>query len=166
MTSPRLDSTASPTPTAPTWKINLLYDGECPLCVWEVNALKQKDKGRGLVKFTDIAADTYSAEDHGGVDYATAMGRIHAVLADGTVINNMEVFRQVYRVLGAGWIYAPTGWPIIGPLVDWVYGVWARWRLAITGRPSLETLLAEREARRTAVCEDRCRIEGTKAGHL
>ena len=121
--------------------------------------LKQKDQGRGLVKFTDIAEATYAAAENGGVDYATAMGRIHAVLADGTVINNVEVFRQVYRVLGAGWIYAPTGWPIIGPLVDWVYGLWARWRLAMTGRPSLDTLLAEREARLGAGCGDRCRVD-------
>ena len=159
MTSPRLDSTPVSQPTTPTWRINLLYDGECPLCVWEVNALKQKDKGRGLVKFTNIAEDTYSAADNGGVDYATAMGRIHAVLADGTVIKNVEVFRQVYQVLGAGWIYAPTGWPIIGPLVDWVYGVWAQWRLAITGRPSLDILLAKRDARRGECCGDRCRLD-------
>lgn len=158
MTSPRLEPTPTPS-TAPTWKIDLLYDGECPLCVGEVNLLKQKDKGRGLVKFTDIAEDTYTPADHGGVDYATAMGRIHAVLADGTVIRHVEVFRQVYRVLGSGWIYAPTGWPLLRPLVDWVYGVWARWRLAITGRPSLETLLAERESRRAVGCGDRCRVD-------
>ncbi|MFH7242496.1 MAG: thiol-disulfide oxidoreductase DCC family protein [Spirulina sp.] len=159
MTSPSLKPASASPSTAPTWRINLLYDGQCPLCLWEVEMLKRKDKGRGLVKFTDIAEDDYSAAENGGVDYATAMGRIHAVRADGTVIKNVEVFRQVYQVLGAGWIYAPTGWPILGPVVDWVYGLWARWRLAITGRPSLETLLAEREARLAAGCGDRCRAE-------
>ncbi len=138
------------------WQINLLYDGDCPLCVHEVNFLRQKDQGRGLVKFTDIADESYTAEQNGGVDYATAMGRIHAVLADGTVIKNVEVFRQVYRVLGIGWIYAPTGWPLVGPVVDWLYGVWAKWRLALTGRPSLKTILAEREARLGEGCGDRC----------
>ncbi len=150
--------TSSTASSTPTWKINLLYDGDCPLCLWEVEALKRKDKGRGLVKFTNIADQDYAAADNGGVDYATAMGRIHAVLADGTVINNVEVFRQVYRVLGVGWLYAPTGWPILGPLVDWVYGLWAQWRLAITGRPSLDTLLAQR-ASRAAACGERCRVD-------
>ena len=156
--SPASDPAIAPSLESPTWRINLLYDGECPLCVYEVNLLRKKDNGRGLVKFTDIADDAYSAADNGGVDYATAMGRIHAVLADGTVIKNVEVFRQVYRILGMGWLYAPTGWPVIGPLVDWVYGIWAKWRLAITGRPSLSTVLAEREAR-LAQCGDRCRID-------
>ena len=145
-------------PPAPTWRINLLYDGDCPLCVREVEFLRKKDRGRGLVKFTNIAADDYRAEANGGVDYATAMGRIHAVLADGTIVKNVEVFRQVYQVLGIGWIYAPTGWPLVGPMVDWVYGLWANWRLALTGRPSLKTLVAERDAR-LAGCGDRCQVD-------
>ena len=154
------DPTASPHQPAaavPRWKIKLLYDGDCPLCLREVNFLRQKDNGQGLVAFADIAADDYSPDDNGGVDFATAMNRIHAVKADGTVIQNVEVFRQVYDVLGIGWIYAPTRWPVLGPLVDWAYGVWANWRLAVTGRSSLKTILAEREARRTE-CGDRCRV--------
>lgn len=150
------------TENATPWQINLLYDGDCPLCLREVNFLRQKDNGRGLVAFTDIAADDYSPEENGGVDFATAMGRIHAVRADGTVIKNVEVFRQVYDVLGMGWIYAPTRWPIVGALVDWAYGVWAGWRLAVTGRPSLKTILAEREVTLSQGCgegeADRCRV--------
>jgi predicted DCC family thiol-disulfide oxidoreductase YuxK len=153
---------SSPAENAITWKIRLLYDGDCPLCLREVNFLRQKDNGRGLVVFTDIAAADYSPEENGGVDFATAMGRIHAVRADGTVIKNVEVFRQVYDVLGMGWIYAPTRWPIVGALVDWAYGVWADWRLAVTGRPSLKTILAEREAKLTQGCGEgeagRCRV--------
>jgi predicted DCC family thiol-disulfide oxidoreductase YuxK len=115
---------------------------------------EEKDGGRGLVAFTDIAAADYAAADNGGVDFATAMGRIHAVLPDGTVIKNVEVFRQVYAVLGMGWIYAPTRWLVVGALVDWVYGIWADWRLAVTGRPSLKTILAEREALLHKGCGD------------
>ncbi len=156
-TSPTHDSSAlTVSASSPSWQINLLYDGDCPLCVREIDFLRQKDQGRGLVKFTNIAADDYSAEANGDVDYATAMGRIHAVWADGTVIQNVEVFRQVYQVLGIGWVYAPTGWPVIGPLVDWAYGLWAHWRLALTGRPSLDTILAERQARLGQGCGDRC----------
>ncbi|MBW4482150.1 MAG: DUF393 domain-containing protein [Tildeniella torsiva UHER 1998/13D] len=153
---------ATPTPRAAGWQIKLLYDGDCPLCLREVNFLRQKDNGRGLIAFTNIADDNYNPNDNGGVDFATAMGRIHAVKADGTVIQNVEVFRQVYDTLGIGWIYAPTRWPILGALVDWAYGVWANWRLAVTGRPSLKTILAEREARLASECGDsetqRCRV--------
>ena len=131
----------SPTP----WQIKLLYDGDCPLCLREVNFLQRKDRGRGLVAFVDIADPSYQARDHGGVEFAEAMSRIHAVLADGTVIRNVEVFRQVYQVLGIGWIYAATGWPVIGSFVDKLYDFWADRRLTWTGRPDLATILAERE---------------------
>ena len=144
-----------------TWQIKLLYDGECPLCLREVNFLQKKDQGRGRVAFVDIASPGYQPADHGGVDFETAMGRIHAVYPDGTVIQDVEVFRQVYRVLGMGWLYAPTRWPLIRPVVDWLYDLWAKWRLRLTGRPDLATLIAKRKASEDgANCEpgDRCRI--------
>ena len=141
----------------PQWKIKLLYDGECPLCVREVNFLQKRDRGRGLVSFVDIADYDYDPRENGGVDFATAMGRIHAVLADGSVIQNVEVFRRVYEILGIGWIYAATKWPIIGPVVDALYGIWADWRLAVTGRPDLQTILAEREERLKSREIERCR---------
>ncbi|MEB3212719.1 MAG: DUF393 domain-containing protein [Leptolyngbyaceae bacterium] len=127
------------------WKIKLLYDGDCPLCMREVNFLRKRDKGRGRVKFVDIADPNYSPEANAGIDYETAMGRIHAIRADGTVIKNVEVFRQTYDVLGIGWIYAITKWPVIGPIVDWLYDWWADRRLALTGRPSLDTLVESRK---------------------
>ena len=142
----------------PQWKIKLLYDGECPLCVREVNFLQKRDRGRGLVSFVDIAEDDYDPTENGDVDFASAMGRIHAVLTDGSVIQNVEVFRRVYEILGIGWIYAATKWPIIGPLVDALYGIWADWRLALTGRPDLKTILAEREERLKSGEKGRCRI--------
>lgn len=146
--------------TEPTWKVNLLYDGDCPLCVREVNFLQKKDAGRGIVKFTDIADLNYSAEENGGVDFETAMGRIHAVMADGTVVKNVEVFQKVYDAIGIGWMYAPTKWPVIGPLVNKVYDLWADKRLAMTGRASLAEVMAQRN-QKLAVCgvEGRCRVD-------
>ncbi len=156
-------------PSTSAWQIKLLYDGECPLCVREVNFLQRRDAGRGLVSFVDIADDGYSPDAHGGIDFETAMGRIHAVLADGTVIQNVEVFRRVYEVLGMGWIYAITGLPIIGAVVDWLYGLWADRRLALTGRPSLAAIALQRQTRlesATQPCngqasngQDRCRLD-------
>jgi predicted DCC family thiol-disulfide oxidoreductase YuxK len=154
-----------PTPSAdtlenstrsPSWKIKLLYDGECPLCLREVNFLQKRDAGRGLVAFVDIAAENYNPEENGGISFAAAMGRIHAVLADRTIIQNVEVFRQVYDILGIGWIYAATKWPVIGFLVDIIYEIWASWRLNLTGRPNLKTILAERQKRLECNSSNRC----------
>ncbi len=130
--------------TPPSWEIKLLYDGECPLCLREVRFLQKRDAGRGRVAFVDIADLSYDPAEHGGIDYATAMGRIHALLPDGTIIRNVEVFRRVYEVLGMGWVYALTRLPLVGAIADWLYGLWANWRLRLTGRPDLETLLQAR----------------------
>lgn len=144
-------------PSLPQWQIKLLYDGECPLCVREVNFLQKKDSGRGLVSFVDIADDNYTPEANGGIDFETAMGRIHAVLPDGTIIKNVEVFRRVYEVLGMGWIYAITKLPIVGAIADRLYEIWADWRLKLTGRPDLRAIVAERQQR--LQCEQgRCRL--------
>ena len=145
----------------PSWKIKLLYDGECPLCVREVNFLTKRDAGRGLVAFVDIAADDYKSEANGGVDYETAMGRIHAVLPDGTLVKNIEVFRRVYETLGMGWVYAATKLPIVGAIANFLYGIWADLRLSLTGRPSLETIVQEREQRFARNNQSRCRLNHT-----
>lgn len=142
----------------PSWKIKLLYDGECPLCLREVNFLRKRDAGRGLVAFVDIADDDYTPEAHGGIDFETAMGRIHAVLPDGTAIKNVAVFRSVYETLGIGWIYAVTKLPVIGSIVDMLYGIWADRRLSLTGRPDLATIVAARQERIKCKPQQRCRL--------
>ena len=134
-------------------QIKLLYDGECPLCLREVNFLQKQDAGRGLVEFVDIADDNYSPEDNGGIDYETAMGRIHAIMADGKIIRNVEVFRRVYEVLGMGWVYALTKLPIIGKIADIIYIIWAELRLKLTGRPDMKAILQERQQKQSQRCE-------------
>ncbi len=149
-------STQSKSEFQTTWKIKLLYDGECPLCLREVNFLLKRDAGRGIVKFVDIADSDYQAKDNGGVDFATAMGRIHAVLPDGRVIKNVEVFRRVYEELGMGWLYAITKLPVFGAIADWVYGIWADWRLKLTGRPELSVIITAKQQQARL---GRCRLD-------
>lgn len=140
-----------------SWKIKLLYDGECPLCLREVNFLKKRDNQRGLILFVDIAANDYNPAENANIDFRTAMGRIHAILPDGSVIQNLEVFRQIYDLLGIGWVYAITRLPVIGKLADMLYGIWATYRLPLTGRGDLETIVMARD--KLSHCNDRCKVE-------
>jgi predicted DCC family thiol-disulfide oxidoreductase YuxK len=147
-----------------TWKIKLLFDGACPLCVREVNFLKRKDGERGLIKFIDIAAEDYDPAENANIDFETAMGRIHAVLPNGEIVQNVEVFRQIYDILGIGWIYAVTKLPMIGWLADILYGVWADYRLLLTGRANLQTIVAQRQQLLSAkgLCDDGCTIDARR----
>ena len=89
----------------------------------------------------DIADRNYSAADNSGIDYETAMGRIHAITDRGEIITNVEVFRRVYEELGMGWVYAVTKLPVIGAIADYLYGIWAKWRFKLTGRPELSEIV-------------------------
>ena len=73
--------------------------------------------------------------EHAGIDFETAMGRIHAVLPDGTIVQNVKVFRRTYEILGIGRVYAITSIPAIEYLANLLYGIWADLRLILTGRP-------------------------------
>ncbi len=132
-------------------ELTILYDGGCPLCVREVNFLKRRDRSRNgaapRLAFVDIDAAGYDPSSCGGISYREAMGRIHAVVVDGTVLRDVAVFRRAYELIGLGWLYAPTGWPLLGPLAEALYRLWAGARLRLTGRPDLERLCAEREGR-------------------
>lgn len=125
--------------------LTLLYDGGCPLCLREVRFLRTRDsQSQPRLAFVDIQAPDYRAEDHAGISYRQAMGRIHAITAEGEVLRDVAVFRRAYQLIGLGWLYAPTSWPLLAPLADRAYGIWARWRLPLTRRPSLDQLCAVR----------------------
>ncbi|KAM7479933.1 hypothetical protein LguiA_028146 [Lonicera macranthoides] len=133
------------------WKITMLYDGECPLCMREVDMLRERNKRYESIKFVDISSEKYSPDENQGLDYKTVMGRIHAILSDGTVVTDVEAFRRLYEAVGLGWVYAITKYEPISTIVDAVYGVWAKYRLQITGRPPLEDVLEARK-KKLEVC--------------
>ena len=125
-------------------KLTLLFDGGCPLCQREVSFLRARDS-LACIAFVDIDSPEYNPDLYSGISYREAMGRIHAIASSGEVLKDIQVFREAYRLVGMGWVYAPTTWPVLGPLIDETYRLWARWRLPFTRRPSLDQLCRSRE---------------------
>ena len=125
-------------------KLILLFDGGCPLCLREVKFLRSRDT-LDNISFIDIDSPKYQPDLYSGISYKDAMGRIHAINESGEILKDVAVFREAYRLIGLGWIYAPTSWPILGSLIDQVYKLWAQWRLPLTRRPSLDQLCKEKE---------------------
>jgi len=114
-----------------------------------VTFLQRRDRQQNgpspRLAFVDVDAPDYDPASHGGISYREAMGRIHALEADGTVLRDVAVFRRAYALIGLGWVYAPSAWPLLGPIADGLYRLWARWRLFFTGRPPLDSLCRGRE---------------------
>jgi predicted DCC family thiol-disulfide oxidoreductase YuxK len=121
------------TTTRKDWQLNLLFDGECPLCSREVNMLRRLDRDRGRIRFEDISKSDFDATAY-GLDDNRVMARIHGMLPDGTVVEGVDVFRRAYAAVGLGWLLAPTRWPGFRYLADLAYRIFARNRLRWTGR--------------------------------
>jgi predicted DCC family thiol-disulfide oxidoreductase YuxK len=72
------------------------------------------------------------------------MAEIQGRLPDGSWLTGVEVFRRMYSAIGFGWIVSATRWPIVSPVLDWGYKAFAKRRLALTGRCSLENAACRR----------------------
>ena len=97
------------------WEFKLLYDGQCPFCRREVNWLQRRDR-QGRLAVEDISAPDFAASNY-GLTQAEVMGVMHGVFPDGQIVRKVAAFREAYRVVGLGWLLAPTvgpgcaGWP-------------------------------------------------------
>ena len=101
-------------------------------------------KQEANLKFLDINNPDLSLELEYGITYKQELERIHAIKNDSSLIKDIEVFQEAYNLNGLGWIYAPTKLPIIDRLTEFIYGMWAKYRLKITFRCSIKELCMER----------------------
>ena len=130
-----------------TVKLTILFDGGCPLCKREVEFLQSRNQ-KGYLNFVDIIISDFSLNLKCGITYKQAMERIHAFRSDGSVIKDVMVFQEAYSLIGLGWIYAPSKLPILDKIIEFIYWLWAQYRLKITFRPSIEKLCVERDCLR------------------
>ena len=133
------------------WDIKVLYDGDCPLCMQEIDFLRKRDKQQ-KIGFVDIASTSYSPDENSCISFEQAMRKIHGITSDGRVIEGVEVFRRLYEAVGLGWVYSLVRIKPIGDLAEAVYGVWAKYRMEITGREALDIILAKRSAESSQMC--------------
>lgn len=108
--------------------LTLLVDGQCSVCAREVRLLQRLDRGRGILSFEDISSPRIESAAW-GVTLDEAMATMHAYTPEGTKVTGMAVFRRAYALVGWGWVWAPTGWPVLRPCFDALYRVFARNRL-------------------------------------
>jgi len=106
----------------------IFIDGGCGMCSREASWLKRLDQGRGALILHDITDPDFNPSEF-GIDLDAAMRTIHGRYPDGRVITGPEVFRAAYSAVGYGWVWAPTGWPIIRPVADAAYHIFVRWRI-------------------------------------
>lgn len=112
--------------------IEVFFDGACPLCRREVAMLTRRDRHH-RIRATDISRPGFDPTSL-GVRWSDLMAEIHGRLPDGSLITGVEVFRQLYGAIGLHRVVALTRWPVIAPLLENAYRLFARHRLRLTGR--------------------------------
>ena len=130
------------------YPLTLFYDASCPVCALEMDHLRERDH-RGRLVFVDIAAPGFDAAAH-GTTLAAMNAEIHAQRPDGSMLRGVEVLRLAYDAVGLGWVVQASGWPLLQPLADVGYRLFARHRLAISRAAApLIHALREQRARQT-----------------
>lgn len=129
------DPTARVEPMAPPvgpYRVEVFYDGDCPLCRREIDLLRRWDRHQ-RIRFTDIAVEEFDPAAYGkSID--ELMAEIHGRLQDGTWIIGVEVFRQLYGAVGFERVVPLTRLPGVRHALDLSYRFFAKQRLRLTGR--------------------------------
>lgn len=110
-------------------RIQLLYDGACPICRREAAWLRRADR-RGRLELVDISVPNFDPTRF-GLSHEAVQGALHAIGPNGRIVRGMDAVRAAYRAVGWGWLAAPTGWPLLRPVFDRLYRAFARNRLRI-----------------------------------
>lgn len=124
-------------------KIEAFYDGDCSLCSREVSWLRSRDRN-GHIRFTNIAAPDFDADRDAGIPAGRLQKCIQARLATGEVVEGVEVFRHLYRIVGFQRLVQLTRLPGVSPFLDAVYRLFAKNRLLLAGRRVARTCAARR----------------------
>ena len=113
-------------------ELTLYYDSQCPLCSWEIDALRRHDDEQ-RIEFVDLhAADLYTR--HPGIDRQRALELLHGSLADGHMIYGLDVTVMAWSLVGRHRWLRLLRLPGIALFADVAYRFFARHRHRFTGQ--------------------------------
>jgi predicted DCC family thiol-disulfide oxidoreductase YuxK len=122
--------------SAASEKLQIFFDGACPLCCRKVRLYRSRDLFQ-RINWIDIAAPDFNPAAF-GLDANRVNQEMHALLPDGRVVTGVEALREIWRAL------PPRGWtrlllvllrlPGAMPLARILYRLFARNRYRLTGR--------------------------------
>jgi predicted DCC family thiol-disulfide oxidoreductase YuxK len=102
--------------------ITVCYNGACRICRGEMDHYQRIATQHALpLGWSDINTAPELFRRY-GIDFDTAMRRLHAVDAAGKLIRGIDVFVAVWRVLPRyRWAAAIVGFPLVRPLAWLAY---------------------------------------------
>jgi predicted DCC family thiol-disulfide oxidoreductase YuxK len=105
-------------------RVKIWFDGGCPLCRREIALLRRLDRARRLDCRDLTAAETVCPLDRG-----TLLGRFHAQVGDGPLLDGAAAFAAVWRALPALALLGRVAqWGPCTRLLERAYGLFLRAR--------------------------------------
>lgn len=129
-------------------KLQVYYDGACPLCRRKIAFYERRAGGR--IAFIDVAAADAGALG-AGLDKAAALSRFHVRDGEGRLLDGAAAFAALWR--------ATPGLAWAGRLLRGRAALWLAergYRLFLRIRPVLQWVMRE-EAAKTPCTDDSCR---------
>lgn len=112
-----------------TPEFTVFYDGNCPLCIKEINHLHKLDT-KNKLKLVNIHSSSFNTQ-YPDLDKHTLSNRIHGLTAEGQMLTGLDVTYLAWKQVGKGWVYAPLRWPVIRWFADHTYNWFAKHRHTI-----------------------------------
>lgn len=114
--------------TAEGQRTAVFFDGGCPMCRREIAHYQRLDRN-GRIRWLDIHREPEIVAEV-GVDWETAMQRLHVRGGSGELHTGVPAFVAIWRELpGYRWLArVVTAVPGLVRLLDFAYGRFARWR--------------------------------------
>ena len=109
----------------------LYYDGRCPLCAAEIEALRDiRGERLSLVDIhsTRIPGAATDAGDAPAPSRDELLRTLHLRRADGSWLTGADANVTAWAGTRRGGALRVLRWPVIRHAVDLVYALWARWR--------------------------------------
>ena len=101
----------------------LYYDGQCPLCLREMDRLRQLKSAQLQL------ADIHGLPESGDLpDKDTLLRTLHLRLHDGRWLTGADANVAAWQYTARGPWFRWLRWPLLRGIVDMVYASWARWR--------------------------------------
>tara|TARA_R110002126_G_scaffold10390_1_gene47341 strand:+ start:627 stop:1019 length:393 start_codon:yes stop_codon:yes gene_type:complete len=112
---------------------SVLYNGECPVCRFEIDHYAEYSRDNGLpIRFDDLNSDALAGW---GVSADDAAKRLH-VRKNGQVYSGIPAFILLWQDMPRfRWLARVVSWPVVQPVTEVLYDrvlapVLYRWHLA------------------------------------
>ncbi len=110
--------------------LTIFYDGRCPLCLAEMRQLHALNK-QGKLRFEDIHAENFQ-QRFPDINSDAAARILHGRLETGELLLGLDVTHRAWSLVGKKRWLAALRWPLIRPVADLAYRVFARHRYRLS----------------------------------